>query len=151
MDDSHRQELTGRLGEAVEALSRELRGSQLDAWAALDTTLPQAKALLLLRQAGPLRMGMISSHLGRALSATTTVVDRLVEKGLVDRVSDPNDRRVVICQLTARGHEAIERFWQIDLDRVRAVAERLDPEDLERVVAGLETLRSATADIPAAE
>ena len=57
-------------------------------------------------------MGVISNSLGSALSATTSIVDRLVEKKLVKRGSDPNDRRVVTCELTASGQEASERFWR---------------------------------------
>ena len=141
MGDDRRQELTDRFREAAEYLNRQLHTGRLDEWEGLDMTIPQIKTLVLLERVGPLRMGNIAIYLGRALSATTTVVDRLVEKELVDRVSDPNDRRVVICKLTDTGEQAIQRFWRIGRERLDLLADLLDEEQLEKVVEGLELIR----------
>ena len=110
-------------------------------------TIPQIKTLVLLERMGPLRMGNIAIFLDRALSATTTVMDRLVEKELVDRVSDPSDRRVVICQLSESGEQAIKRFWRIGRERLQLVADLLDEEQLETVVEGFELIRWAEDEI----
>ena len=110
MQDDRRRELTDRFTESAEYLNRQLHTGRLDEWECLDMTIPQIKTLVLLERMGPLRMGNIAIFLDRALSATTTVMDRLVEKELVDRVSDPSDRRVVICQLSESGEQAIKRF-----------------------------------------
>ena len=89
----------------------------------------------------------IAIYIGRALSATTTVVDRLVERGLVDRVSDPNDRRLVMCELTDTGRQVLERFWLIGRDRLQMVADLLDDEQLEKAVGGLELVSWAGGEI----
>lgn len=139
--------MTDRFRELAEYLNRQLHTGRLDEWEGLDMTIPQIKTLVLLERVGPLRMGNIAIYLGRALSATTTVMDRLVEKGLVDRVSDPNDRRVVICKLTDSGELAIKRFWQIGRERLDLLADLLDEEQLETVVKGLELIRWAEDEI----
>lgn len=139
--------MTDRFRELAEYLNRQLHTGRLDEWEGLDMTIPQIKTLVLLERVGPLRMGNIAIYLGRALSATTTVMDRLVEKGLVDRVSDPNDRRVVICKLTDSGELAIKRFWQIGRERLDLLAGFLDEEQLETVVKGLELIRWAEDEI----
>ncbi len=139
--------MTDRFRELAEYLNRQLHTGRLDEWEGLDMTIPQIKTLVLLERVGPLRMGNIAIYLGRALSATTTVMDRLVEKGLVDRVSDPNDRRVVICKLTESGEVAIKRFWQIGRERLDLLADLLDEEQLETVVKGLELVRWAEDEI----
>ena len=139
--------MTDRFRELAEYLNRQLHTGRLDEWEGLDMTIPQIKTLVLLERVGPLRMGNIAIYLGRALSATTTVMDRLVEKGLVDRVSDPNDRRVVICKLTEAGEQAIKRFWQIGRERLDLLADLLDEEQLETVVTGLELIRWAEDEI----
>ena len=139
--------MTDRFRELAEYLNRQLHTGRLDEWEGLDMTIPQIKTLVLLERVGPLRMGNIAIYLGRALSATTTVMDRLVEKGLVDRVSDPNDRRVVICELTESGEVAIKRFWQIGRERLDLLADLLDEEQLETVVKGLELVRWAEDEI----
>lgn len=147
MVDDRRQELTDRFRELAECLNRRLHGDRLDEWEGLDMTIPQIRTLVLLERVGPRRMGNIAISLGRALSAATTIVDRLVEKGLVDRVSDPNDRRVVICKLTDAGEEAIKRFWRIGQERLEPAADLLDEEQLEVVVKGLELIRWAEDEL----
>ena len=141
MNEHRRHELKGRFRELAEYLNRQLHSGRLEEWEELDMTIPQIKTLVLLEEAGPLRMGKIADYLGRALSATTTVMDRLVEKGLVDRVSDPRDRRVVICRLTASGQQAIDRFWRIGQERLDRLADLLDDEQLETVVKAFEAMR----------
>ena len=147
MQDDRRQELTDRFTESAEYLNRQLHTGRLDEWEGLDMTIPQIRTLVLLERMGPLRMGNIAIYLGRALSATTTVMDRLVEKGLVDRVADPSDRRVVICQLSESGEQAITRFWRIGRERIQIVADLLDEEQLETVVQGFELIRWAEGEI----
>ena len=147
MQDDRRQELTDRFTESAEYLNRQLHTGRLDEWEGLDMTIPQIRTLVLLERMGPLRMGNIATYLGRALSATTTVMDRLVEKGLVDRVSDPSDRRVVICQLSESGEQAITRFWRIGRERLQIVVDLLDEEQLETVVQGFELIRWAEEEI----
>lgn len=148
MEEDRRHELKGRFRELAEYLNRKLHTGRLDEWETLDMPTPQIKTLVLLEEAGPLRMGNIASYLGRALSATTTVVDRLVEKGLVDRVSDPRDRRVVICRLTDTGEQAVDRFWQIGQERLDGLADLLDDEELATVVEALEAIRRAEDAVP---
>ena len=38
----------------------------------------------------------------------TRQIDRLESLGLVERKSDPNDRRAILVQLTPRGHEVVD-------------------------------------------
>ena len=147
MEYDYKSELADQFMELAEYLNRQMHPGRLDEWEELDMTIPQIRTLVLLKHMGPMRMGSISVFLGRALSATTTVVDRLVEKELVDRVSDPGDRRVVICELTESGHTAVERFWRIGRERIDMVVELLDVEQLETVVTALGLLRAAHEQI----
>ena len=143
MQNPAKQELVERFVELAEYLNRQLHANRLDEWEGLDMTIPQIKSLALLERMGPLRMGSIAFHLDRALSATTTVVDRLVEKGLVDRVADPSDRRAVVCELTESGQQQIEQFWRIGSERIQMVADLMEEDDLETVVQGLEVITKA--------
>ena len=140
MQDDYRKELIDRFVTVVEQLNRLMHSGRLDEWQGLDMTIPQVKILVMLEHLGPLRMGVISSNLGSALSATTSIVDRLVEKELVKRLSDPNDRRVVICDLTASGREATDRFWRIGRERALKTSEVWDLEQFESVVKSLELI-----------
>jgi len=137
------EELAERLVEAVRYLEGWANTGLLDLWYRQDLTIGQARTLALLQRQGPARMGAIASHLETGLSAATTLVDRLVEKSLVQRVSDPTDRRVVICELTDSGRFALEEFISVARERVLHVAGVLDREQLEAVVKGLELLQQA--------
>ncbi len=137
------EQLAERLVEAVRYLEGWANSGLLDLWYRQDLTVAQAKALALLERQGPSRMGVIAGHLETGLSAATTLIDRLVEKDLVQRVSDPTDRRVVICELTEMGRSAMEGFLSVARERVLLVAGMLDRGQLEAVVEGLELLRQA--------
>ena len=149
MQDDYREELTDRFIKAVDYLNRQMHTCGLNEWEGLEMTIPQIKTLVLLERSGPMRMGNIAAFLGRALSATTTVVDRLVEKGLVDRAWDPSDRRVVICTLTDQGTQAMDRFWRIRRERLQLMADTFGVDQLEIVVQGLELMRAADREIQA--
>lgn len=143
MGEKPSEELVERLVEAVRYLEGWANTGLLDLWYRQDLTIAQGRTLALLQRQGSARMGVIASHLETGLSAATTLVDRLVEKRLVQRVSDPSDRRVVICELTDPGRSALEEFISVARERVLHVAGVLDREQLEAVVKGLELLRQA--------
>ena len=147
MDDTHSQDLTARFIVAAEFLNRQTHLHRLDAWENLGLTIPQLRTMMLLEERGPMRMGTISSHLGRALSATTSVVDRLAEKGLVGRHADPNDRRVVLCDLTDSGRSTIYQFWRLEEGRTQIIMDSLAPEQVETVVRALEIVQVAAQEI----
>jgi DNA-binding MarR family transcriptional regulator len=144
VQEIRKQELTERFTELVEQINQCMHSRPLEEWPDLELTIPQIKTLTLLQHQGPQRMGSIATYLGSTLSSSTSIIDRLVDKGLVERLPDPDDRRVVICQLTPRGQEATEQFWRIGRTRVVELTERLDIEELEIVVRAMELLYKAT-------
>lgn len=56
---------------------------------------------------GPMRMTELAEHLGTATASVTGMVDRLEERGLVERVRDESDRRVVHVAITDAGKQAM--------------------------------------------
>lgn len=145
MQDNSRQQLADRFVVLVEYLNQQMHTGPKQEWDGMDLTIPQIKALSVLQQGSSMRMGQIAGQLGSTLSAASTIVDRLVNKGLVARNLDPGDRRAVVCELTAQGHEAVAGVWRIGRIRIDQVLERLDSEELETVVGALELL-SRTVD-----
>lgn len=134
------RELSNRYVTVVRELCRLTYIARLDEWQGLDMTVPQIKTLVLLEYMGPLRMGAIASYLGSGLSTTTTIVDRLVRKQLVQRDSDPSDRRVVICVLTSQGRDATELFWEHIKTRALKVSDQWELEQFKMVVQALELI-----------
>lgn len=68
----------------------------------------QALALLALRERPSCTVTELADAAGLKMSATASLVDRLVRDGWVERSSNPNDRRAVMLALTGSGQDAAE-------------------------------------------
>jgi DNA-binding MarR family transcriptional regulator len=77
----------------------------------LDLT-PQQVQLVCALGHGPRTSGGLAALLACDKTNITGLVDRLEPRGLVHRVRDGDDRRVVNVALTAQGHEVVGRFRQ---------------------------------------
>lgn len=58
----------------------------------------EAKTLFLLSNQGPLTAGEIARHTGLTTPSVTSLIDRLENKGFVQRIRDSRDRRRVIVE-----------------------------------------------------
>ena len=150
MQDPRRRRLTDRLVQVLESMHLQLRPHSLEEWPELEVTMPQLRTLFFLGH-GPRRMGEVASHLGTSLPSATSMIDRLAAKGLVERMSDPEDRRLVLCRLTPMGEREVEAFWRTVRIRVERVAGAMSLEELERVLQGFETLRDAVVRLAQGE
>ena len=128
-----RVHLTEQLVDLFEQINRAMHCSPSDGWDGLDLTFQQMKVLALLFE-GQQRMGNIASNMGCIMSSATSIVDRLVDKGLVIRSIDPDDRRAVICRLTGLGKDTMERFWSIGREKIITLADQLEAGELAEVV-----------------
>jgi len=103
--------------------------------------------MTLLESFGPLPMGRVAEMLGSGLPTATGLVTRMQERGLVERVHDTDDRRVVLVGLTAEGAADLQ---QIQVERARRMALALDHlSDVERtgLLASIRALRAAFARV----
>ena len=112
-------------------------------WLSLDLTMPQLKVVLLLFTNGPERMSTIASALGVSLATATGVVDRLVEKDMVTREGDPNDRRIVLVRLSGKGEKLITGLWQLARGNIEALLRALDQRKLQLLNEALMALLEA--------
>jgi DNA-binding MarR family transcriptional regulator len=116
------------LHELFTRLDASRGGRALEVMHEAGLTLPQVVALHALT-GGPQPVGGLAAHLGLSMSATSALIQRLVEGGLVSRTENPDDRREKQVDLTRPGTVLIER---IASERSRALARGLDalPADL---------------------
>lgn len=140
--DVGKEALVEQFGDLVQRMYAQVRSESTEEWTELELTMPQLHTMALLSQ-GPQRMGVIAGRLSSSQSAATSMIDRLVDKGLVERVPDRDDRRVVACQLTAPGREEMERLWRISRLRIARIADHLTIEELRRVVEAMQLLYQA--------
>lgn len=138
-----RTALIARVANIIEGVTRSGSSPIPKEWFTLDLTMPQLRALFVLLQEETLRMSSVSSILGISLSTTTGLMDRLIEKNLVERWTDPDDRRSVRCKLTADGQDLCERLLT---ERRTRWEDRLNPlsnEELKTVYNAVEILLEA--------
>lgn len=147
--ENNRGKLTDRFVCVIQHLSRLMYSGCSDELKKLDLKTHHINTLVLLDCYGPSRMGTLASHLGSKLSHTSNIVDHLVGKGYLRRNSDPDDRRVVICELTKRGRKAKEQFMHLAARRANKVAEKWDLAQFESVVESLELLWRAEREVQA--
>lgn len=138
-----RDQLTRRVVGALDQILRRTAYRISEEWLQIPLTMPQSRVLVLLRAEERMRMSALAAALGSTFSAATGLVDRLVERHLVERTADPDDRRTVICSLTDQGRELAERLLQM---RHLQWEERLRPltvKELEQVVEAMELIVNA--------
>jgi DNA-binding MarR family transcriptional regulator len=112
-------------------------------WLELDLSTPQLKALLLIFEEEGIRMRELARRLGGSFSNATVLVDRLVDRGLVERLADPQDRRVVLVRAADEGQQLIEQLVTSWRTLLTPLLEALAPEDLSKVHEALRVLLEA--------
>jgi DNA-binding MarR family transcriptional regulator len=101
--------------------------------------------LVLLARHGEMSMSRIAELHAISLSNATGLVDRLVERGLVDRSRFDDDRRVVVVRVSDAGRDTIAQADLLRDELISRVVSHLDSAQLERLRAALGDLRGALA------
>lgn len=73
----------------------------------------------------------IAEALGVPISTISSALDRLERRGLVERRRTPDDRRVVLIDLTARGRRLAARLREAHVENCRGMLARLNPSERE--------------------
>jgi DNA-binding MarR family transcriptional regulator len=81
------------------------------------------------RQSEPITMGDLSRILGVPFSTATRTVDWLVDNGYVQRLADPEDRRVVRVELTGAGKELYRAMNDLFLESAEQFLFNLSHEE----------------------
>jgi DNA-binding MarR family transcriptional regulator len=99
--------------------------------------------LWVLEHHGDLTMSRLADLLDVSLSNATGLIDRMEERGLVERIRVPSDRRIVLVRASAEGARIRDEIEALKQDRMRAILGRLDASSLERVLVAVADLRGA--------
>jgi DNA-binding MarR family transcriptional regulator len=93
---------------------------------------------------GPKSAGELSAGTGLSSAATTTLIDRLVAKGFVERVADPDDRRRVLVRMTAEGGRRVAPFYGPLVAEGGKLLAGFSAADIDRMAAWLDDARDIT-------
>ena len=127
----------------VTRLSRHLDNARRSAFAAHGVEAWEFDVLAALRRAGPpyeLSPGQLLRETLVTSGTMTNRVDRLVERNLVERLPDPDDRRGVLVRLTERGRRTADGALSSLLEQERPLVDALSPTDRRRLAELLRRL-----------
>ncbi len=106
--------------------------------------------LAILDADGPLPMRGLAEALDVSQASATGIVDRMEQRGLIERQRDPDDRRVIRAALTAAGRQLIEGVAAERKERLASVLDELTDDELEGFLRGTRALRAARERLHAA-
>jgi len=88
--------------------------------------------------------GQLSAGTGLSSAATTTLIDRLEERGLVRRVRDEGDRRRVLVEMTPDGARQVGRFYGPLVTEGAHLMDGIPTAEIERMTRWLDDARELT-------
>jgi len=100
-----------------------------------------------LYQKSSLTMGELSSTFSMPLSTATGMVDWMVESGYLERLSDPEDRRVVRVALTAKGRKLYKMVENYIGHRFQQILSCLTVEEQNMLFAMIRRIAVATNEL----
>lgn len=115
----------------------------------LGVSMAQLHVMSMLDRHGDMAMSRLAEMVDVSLSNATGLVDRMEERGFVERVRVPDDRRVVLVRLTETGRKLVDDMEIIRAATLRSVLDRLDPDQLDGVARATTDLRDALAAVAA--
>jgi len=118
----------------------DLRSRQLERTVGL--TVPQLVVLKEVADADGLPIGRLARHVSLSQATVTTIVDRLEQRGLVERRRGSEDRRKVQLFITSTGSELLERSPTILQEEFLADFEELEDWEQTLMLATVQRIAS---------
>jgi DNA-binding MarR family transcriptional regulator len=109
----------------------------------LGISMAQLHILYTLQRNGEMTMSHLAEVLNVSLSNATGLIDRIEERGFVERTRVPEDRRVVLIRVTPAGERMLGEIDALSDDLLRSVLGHLDRSKLAGVGQAVSSLRAA--------
>jgi MarR family 2-MHQ and catechol resistance regulon transcriptional repressor len=105
------------------------------------------RILEVLLNKGPLPVNTIGPKVNLTPGSISTAVDRLFDRGLVNRVESPEDRRIRVVSLTTKGKELIAPIFRKHAAEIRKVFADAGPKELRALEATLKKIGKRAEDL----
>jgi len=141
MKKSSRTDFVTVLGALARAYHRySLVDAEIHRLSGSGLTAPQAKVIFCLGNTDGLPCSEITEQTLITKGTLTGVIDRLEEKGLVQRWSDSDDGRKIIVDLTRLGERVFQREYPRYLEQLKPRLESFSSRDLQHASALLDRI-----------
>ena len=98
------------------------------------------RALQFVQMTGPVTVQQVADHLGCAHNTASEILRRLGQKGLIERIRNPKDERVVEAHLTSQGRAAVLEHTGLDIDKLTKCLDRMSDKEQAEVLHGFVSL-----------
>ena len=106
-----------------------------------DMSPPHFEIVKTLEEAGTLHITEIGERLQIPGPQLTRLMDRLVGLGIIERQTDPADRRTINVRLTGRGRSVLQEHDRLMRDAIKTTLSCLTNEELTELSVSLRKLR----------
>jgi DNA-binding MarR family transcriptional regulator len=111
-------------------------------WHAAELTLAQVRVLRRLAKQ-PRSLGHLGADLSLAPPSMTRLIDRLEERGLIERRRDEADRRKVVATLTSKGRRLVSAIPFLEGTPINTAVARMSVADRERIASAMRDFNAA--------
>lgn len=108
-------------------------------------TIPQVRMMALIEREPHLPLNRVAEVLSITQASASTMVERLVQRGLVHRETDERERRRIRLTLTVEGKAELRRRRRVAAKLMRDYVAALDEAKLEALTESLKALRELFA------
>jgi DNA-binding MarR family transcriptional regulator len=133
-------ELIDQAVNRIEALLSYRRRAFCDQPMTREVSIPQLHVLMRLQEGGPTMVSELAHALGTSIPSASSIVDRMEEHGLVDRVRNEIDRRVVHVAISERGRAVVEEFGGPKRVQLQRLLGTMSARELHDVIQGAEAV-----------
>jgi DNA-binding MarR family transcriptional regulator len=136
-------ELTDRIIADIRVTMSAMKCAMSERLVRLGISMAQLHIMYTLQRNGVMTMSRLADVLGVSLSNATGLVDRMEERGYVERTRVPEDRRIVLVRVTPAGTGLIQTSDAMSDELMRGVLARLDRAELPAIAHAVAEVREA--------
>ena len=142
---SRRRVVDDLLDELTSWSPRERAGA-FKHWLRGSLSLVHLQVLAVLEADGPLAMSKLAEALDVSVASATGIIDRMEQRGLVERRREPDDRRVVLVHRTESGDSIFRDFATDRRKHLADLLDRMTDAELESLLTGLRAMRRVRSE-----
>lgn len=145
----NRQVVADELLEVIPLVMRTIR-KEFRSQRGSGFSVPEFRSLAFINRNSGASLGELAEHLGVEAPTVSKLVDSLVQRGLVRREDDPEDRRRMRLSILPRGKTSIDKAYEHTRQFLAARLAHLDDDERRAILQTMQLLKTAFSGEPIA-
>lgn len=130
--------------DVVPSVMRFIR-TEMRSHRALGLSVPQFRSLVFIERSAGTSLNGVAAHLGLTPPSVCKLIDGLSNRGMVQRMQSPGDRRRLTIEITAEGAQALARARSAAQKSLSRLLGSLNAEELSIVARAMSDMRRVFA------